>query len=182
MTDPAGPGIGEDSDTEAGEFPDRGELGAMSSDADRGGRDDLTHGVDRRATDEGDGGSRIETWLGVGHRDDGGVAATGCSPAGRQDRLCCFGARFTQVSGEIDEPGRADTPGDVDHRASGGVEVGSDGGDVPRIRIDHDVGATGPRLVVDPAVDEHDGLVRFDATHERPPSSISSNWPGPSTL
>src|SRR5690606_562894 len=83
-------------------------------------------GVPAQPPDLFDDAGSVGDGVGVGHGEDGGVAAHGGGPRPGGDGFCVFASRLPQVGVEVDESGQGNGPGGVDHFGAVSGEVGAD--------------------------------------------------------
>ena len=88
---------------------------AFAADGDRARREDLAGHADGVIEHLANHRRAVHRRLGVGHRDDGRVAAKRGGAGARLDGLGFLAAGLAQMGVQVDEPGRDDAAARVDH-------------------------------------------------------------------
>ncbi len=120
--------VGEDPHAGVSEFGERRQLRAGTADGDRPGGQDLAESCSLAlAAHEVDDLDTVLRRVGVGHRDDRGEPPERGGPAAGLDRLGLLAPGLAQVHVQVDEPGRHDQSGRIDHVvAVAGRQLGGD--------------------------------------------------------
>ena len=113
--------VGEEGHAEGGQLAERGQRGAGAPDGDGARHRDLGRAARAEGEDLRRHPGGVDRRLGVGHGDDGRVAAEGGRPGARLDRLGLLAPGLAQVGVQVDQARADEAAGGVeDERTAGG--------------------------------------------------------------
>ena len=128
-----------------------------------------------RALDErAEHGGRVDDRLGVGHGEDGAVAACRGGARAGSDRLLVLAAGRAQVDVGIDEGGREHEPGAVDDAMAVRVDVVSELRDHAVVDADVEHGVDAARRIEDARAADDEAVLRSVLAVEHHATSIST--------